>query len=238
MEVVVEENHEAMSRIAAEQILNSIRQRKEFVIVAAAGSTPTRTYGMLGEEYRRSPELFAALVVIKLDEWCGMAMDDPATCETYMQQHLVGPLGIADDRYVRFDSSTQSPMLECDRVRAEVVQRSPVDLCVLGLGGNGHVGLNEPGDSSQPLAHVARLTEFTCSHVMLKNATVLPTHGMTLGLSEILQAKKILLVVSGSNKRAAVQTLMKEEVTPRFPASYLWQHDNVCVIGDREALQR
>ena len=236
LNLVIEDTHEDMSRVAVDRILAGLRESGRFVMVAAAGTTPTRTYELLGEQYQQTPDWFVDMVVIKLDEWCGLAMDAPETCDTYMRKHVVQPLGISRDCYIAFDSNASSSQAECQRVQTEIARRGPVDLCVLGLGVNGHLGLNEPSDDWQLPSHVATLDESTRSHPMLSRATCRPTQGMTVGMEGIMQSKQIILLVSGARKKKPFHSFLTSKLTPRFPATYIREHNNLLVICNREAL--
>jgi galactosamine-6-phosphate isomerase len=131
---------EAMSRRAAEMIIEELRRKPDLLLCAAAGSTPTGCYALLAEARRRDVQAFERLRVLKLDEWGGLPVDDPATCEAYLRRHLTEPLEISEDRYVTFDGNAPDPRQECERVRKRLAGQSPIDLCLLGLGVNGHLG--------------------------------------------------------------------------------------------------
>ena len=108
---------------------------------------------------------------LKLDEWGGLAMDDPATCEHQLQSTLIAPLA-ATDRYVAFNSRPQDRASECARIAAWLAANGPIDVCVLGLGRNGHLGFNEPDDALTPHAHIAELAESSMTHAMLKQSKI------------------------------------------------------------------
>ncbi len=235
MQIVVANNYDAMSRQAAERIAAAASQRPDLLLAAASGMTPTGSYERLSELHRQRPGLLDRLRVIKLDEWGGLAMNDPASCEMYLAHHLLGPLTISRDRFLSFQSDTQEPDTECARIRAALDSCGPIDLCVLGLGANGHVGFNEPADLLQPFAHVARLSESSLSHPMLAPARTLPHCGLTLGMAEIFGAREILLLVSGRHKAAPLQRLLSRRITTHFPASLLWLHSQVTCLCDADA---
>jgi galactosamine-6-phosphate isomerase len=228
---------EEMSRRAAEMILAELRRKPDLLLCAAAGSTPTRCYAWLAEARRRDAQAFSRLRVLKLDEWSGLPVDDPATCETYLRRHLIEPLGISEDRYVTFDSNAPDPQQECERVRARLAEQGPIDLCLLGLGVNGHLGLNEPAEALQPFMHVTALADSSRQHAMLKVAARRPEYGMTLGLAEILAARKVMLLVSGASKREPLARLRIRQISTVFPASLLWLHGDVTCFYDNDATQ-
>jgi galactosamine-6-phosphate isomerase len=234
VEFVTGRDCEAMSRRAAAVVERAARETPGLVLCAATGASPTRTYEMLGEAARREPSLFTWVRVVKLDEWGGLPPSHPSTCETYLRRHLLGPLRVPDARYVGFRSDEPDPQGECDRVGGEL-SRMRIDLCVLGLGVNGHLGFNEPGDWLLPHAHVAPLSAESQSHPMVRDAGVRVRYGLTLGMADILGARKVLLLVSGAHKRGPLRKLKREEVSTHFPASFLWLHPDATCVCDAEA---
>jgi galactosamine-6-phosphate isomerase len=155
-----------------------------------------------------------------------------------LRQKLLSPLRLGPDRFVGFRTDASEPETECRRISRWLVANGPIDICILGLGYNGHVAMNEPSSAGIPRAHVAKLALISRNHAMLKGLARKPTYGLTLGLGEILQSRKILLLVSGKQKRTALRRLMTPEVTPRFPASFLWLHPDATVFCDREAADK
>ncbi len=224
-----------LSKHAAELIQDALRRKPDLLLCAATGDTPTGTYQTLAEKYRESPAAFESCRVLKLDEWGGIEMDDPGSCESYLQEQLIRPLRIEPHRYFGFQNNAIDSHEECERVGRWISGAGPMDLCVLGLGTNGHIALNEPDVFLRPTAHVAELSESTMQHPMLTHARQRPTHGLTLGLAEILASRQILLLVSGASKRAALQRLLTREITTEFPASFLWLHRNWTLLCDKEA---
>ena len=114
-------------------------------------------------------------------------------------------------------------------------KEGPIDICVLGLGANGHLALNEPAEQLQPFVHVARLTAESCQHPMLAESAARPSYGLTIGMADILQSRKVLLLVSGVHKREQFQRLLSRQVSTQFPASFLWLHPDVTCLCDRDA---
>ncbi len=227
-------DYETMSRRAADWLIERLRAKPNALFCAASGSTPDRAYQLFVEHRRTEPTLFSQLRLIKLDEWGGLPMSDPSTCETHLRRVLVVPLGLAE-RYFSFDSVAPGEE-ECDRIADCLCRQRPIDACVLGLGLNGHLGFNEPGETLQPHAHVAKLSETSLTHVMLDQSRSRPSYGITLGMADLLQSSEILLLVSGAAKRAALRRLLSEEISTQFPASFLHLHPNVSLLCDAAAL--
>lgn len=233
-----------MSQSAADSILEAIRRTPSLLICAATGATPTRTYGLLAERYTRSPELFRRVRIIKLDEWCGLKADDPASCEKYLQQHLVQPLKISADRYIAFKCDPKNPQTECERIASALARKGPIDLAILGIGNNGHIGFNEPHGAIVAHAHVSELALESRQHAMLSKSTVdnpqeIVRYGLTLGMSDLLQARQVIILANGTNKRKPLQRMLDTSASgPASPASFLWHHHaNAVCICDQVATQ-
>jgi galactosamine-6-phosphate isomerase len=235
MRAMVAENFEAMSQAAADLIVAELKRRPGLLLCASAGSTPTGTYARLATRCARQPGLFDRLRVLQIDEWCGLERDHPATYEADLQIKLLGPLRIASARFAGFRTDASDPRRECDRIARWLEANGPIDVCVLGLGSNGHVAMNEPAAALVPHTHVAKLTESSLRHPILKNLARKPRHGLTLGLGDILRSRKILLLVSGRPKRDILRRLLKPQITTRLPASVLWLHPDVTVLADKGA---
>jgi galactosamine-6-phosphate isomerase len=224
-------DNEVMSATAAAWLEERVRVDPELLMCLATGATPTRTYELLA---RRPKKIFSRARVLKLDEWGGIPLESDATCETFLRRTIVEPLRL-EKRYVGFQSEPTEPNEECQRIAGWLRDNGPIDVCVLGLGLNGHLGFNEPADWLQPNAHVATLSAESLSHSMLSALEKKPTYGLTLGIADILQSREILLLVSGAAKAKAMRQLFEEEVTTRFPASFLWLHPNVTIMCDKAA---
>jgi galactosamine-6-phosphate isomerase len=227
-------DHEAMSRQAADWLVDRLRERPDALLCLATGATPTRTYAMLADRGCAEPKLFESARIIKLDEWGGLAMDDPASCEQHLRRSLIDPLGL-HERYVGFNSQAADPEAEGERIAGWLEKNGPIDVCVLGLGVNGHIGFNEPGEFLQPHSHVAKLSASSMGHAMVASSKHRPTHGLTLGMADLLQARHVLLLVSGEGKRAALSRLLEGRIATDFPASIIALLPDVRVMCDRAA---
>ena len=235
LRIEVADTYESMSRTASECILTRLRQNPDLLLCVSAGGTPIKTYQNLVSRAARQPQLFSRLRILQIDEWAGLAPAHPATCESDLRRNLIGPLGVRGDRFIGFHSNAPDRRAECVRISKWLAENGPIDICLLGLGTNGHVAMNEPASISIPHAHVARLAETSRHHALLKDLTRKPRHGLTLGMGEILSSKTILLLVSGPIKRIALKRLIRPQVTTRFPASLLWLHPDAIVLCDKAA---
>jgi galactosamine-6-phosphate isomerase len=228
---------ESLSQNAAQRIVSALARKPDLLLCPASGFTPVRTYALLAAHAAKNPGVFRSLRLIKLDEWGGLDLDNPGTCEAQIKNFVMTPLGVTADRALSFASNAADPAAECDRIRRRLTSEGPIDLCILGLGMNGHIAMNEPASSLRADAHVASLTESTLRHPMLANSRSKPLYGLTLGMAEILNSREILLLVSGAAKREPLKTLLTGEITTAFPASFLWLHPNWTLLCDRESTE-
>jgi galactosamine-6-phosphate isomerase len=146
------------------------------------------------------------------------------------------PLSIPDRRFLSFSSDPEDPKAQCLAIRDKLAKEGPIHICILGLGRNGHLGLNEPGEALEPFCHVASLSARSLEHKMIATLEVKPTYGITLGMKEILSSKKILLLVTGEGKKEVYAELMKGKITNKLPASFLWTHAEVDCFVNKQTL--
>lgn len=229
--IYIHPDYEKLSAAAAALIVERIQENPSLVLCLATGSTPTRTYEILAQQPK---SLFSQVRILKLDEWGGIPLNSPATCETYLRQILIHPLGLGG-RYTAFESQPGDPAAECARIARWLQQNGPIDVCVLGLGINGHLGFNEPAAALRPHAHIATLSPESLQHSMVNALPAPPTFGLTLGIEDILDSREILLLVSGESKAAPLATALSTSVGPSYPASYLTKHENTRILCDRAA---
>ena len=236
MDIEIFENHNDLSQHARNIVVRQLREKSDSLLCTSTGNTPVRTYELLVEDYKLDPGLFSQLRIIKLDEWGGVPIDDPQTCESYLQKHLIGPLNIPETRYFSFSSDPLDPDQECKRIQETLVRQVPIDLCILGLGINGHIAFNEPSEYLQPNCHIANLTRKSMQHPMSTGMGKIPTYGLTLGMADILQSRKIIILISGSAKQAITKELLSGKMTTSVPASWLWLHPNVTCLIEENAI--
>ncbi len=231
MRFTVLPDREAPDREAAALIWEAAQAKPDLLICLASGDTPTGTYALLAQE----PEHLASARFIQLDEWAGVGPDDPASCAAYLERTLLGPLAVPPERRIDFCGDAPDAVAECQRVATALEEAGPIDLCILGLGLNGHLALNEPAESFDPFCHVATLAEQSRTHPMLAETVAPVRQGLTLGLGDILRSRRILLLVTGAAKRTPLARLAARRVTPTLPASFLWLHGDTVCLCDRDA---
>ncbi|TMU56508.1 galactosamine-6-phosphate isomerase [Flagellimonas algicola] len=221
-----------MGQQATSLVLDELTNHPKLLLCAATGNSPLPLYQGLALEAKKNPGQFAQLRIIPLDEWIGLPSLD-GTCHAYLQEQLLKPLEISSKQYFAFDPWAKNLEEECSRIQALLGDQGPIDLCILGLGRNGHLGLNEPASVMQPHCHIADLTLESRQHSMLKGSSQKPIKGITLGMEDILASKRIILLVSGKGKEGAKNQFFSKKVNSSCPASFLWKHNNVdCLVAD------
>jgi galactosamine-6-phosphate isomerase len=233
MELRLFETPDQLGEFAASVIIYNIKTTDGLLLCTASGNSTTLTYRTLVENRRQ----FEAntLRILKLDEWGGIPMSHPQSCETYLQENLVQPLGIEEENYISFQSNSEVPADECTRIQEYLEEQGPIDLCIVGIGLNGHVAFNEPADVLQPHCHVQELSERSLSHPMAAGMEVKPSYGLTLGMMDILNSKQLILLISGVNKAEITKEFMTKKITTSLPASLLWLHPNAICLCDKDA---
>jgi galactosamine-6-phosphate isomerase len=235
LEIRLVRDYADMSRRAAKHVLEALRRRPDLLLGAVTGDSPREMYRRLARAWATSPRRFARLRVIAMDEWTGLPRGHEATCEAFVRKEIVGPLRVTRSRWQSWRSDAPDRETEARRVSRWLRREGPLDLCLLGLGRNGHLLMNEPGPAFEPAPHASRLLPSTRRHSMVRSLRPRPRFGYTLGLADILQSREIVLLVSGRHKRAPLRRMLAGRVTTACPASFLWLHPRVTVYCDREA---
>ncbi len=228
-------DYELLSEYAASAVADCIEANPGAMICVASGSTPRLTYERLPRIIDERNTEVGTMRLLKLDEWLDLPRGSAGTCEAQLTTQLVDPLGLRSEQYIAFESDPPDAQEECDRVQMEVRRHGPIDLAVLGLGRNGHLGFNEPAPALIPGCHVALLSPESQEHPMVRGAGAPPSRGITLGIADILRARRILLLANGTEKREQVRRMVDGAVDPTFPASFLALHHAVECCIDEEA---
>lgn len=225
----------ALATAAADLVVALVAERPDAHLCLAAGRTLRPLYAELVRRAGAGECSFAQVRCSQLDEWYGLAPDDPGTCAADLREHLLDPLGIPAEHRLEFDTAAPDPAAECARVAAALAAWGDFDLCLLGLGLNGHLGLNEPSEWLGAGTRVVSLSKSTQRHAMLAHLPQPPRQGLTLGLSDLQRASRVLLLVTGEAKREALAKLLAGPPSTRFPASLLHWHPACSVLADAAA---
>ena len=240
MKIYVTEDYQAMSRKAANILSAQVILKPNSVLGLATGSTPVGMYKQLVIWYEKGDLDFAAVKTVNLDEYVGLEPTHEQSYHHYMQENLFDHVNINPANTNVPDGLAADPKAECAWYNQVIRQLGGIDLQVLGMGHNGHIGFNEPGNAFELETHVVDLSERTieANARFFASRDDVPRQAMTMGIKSIMMAKKILLMVSGEDKAEAVKRAFTGPVTPQMPASILQLHPYVTLVGDKAALSK
>ncbi|PWT96471.1 MAG: glucosamine-6-phosphate deaminase [Bacteroidetes bacterium] len=237
MKVFVSDSYDEMSKVAAEKAVELLFRIANPLVCIASGDTPTGMYRNFVKMKNSSDSNIANWNFIALDEWVGMNQNDEGSCGNYLFRTLLEPMNKNKDEYTMFDGKAQDLQNECTRVLSFISKKGgKIDLAILGLGVNGHLGLNEPGTSDHHLAHVSQLSDSTKSvgQKYFSSGKEL-TQGITLGLATLMNAKTVFLIVNGAHKKAILNEVINGEISKQIPGTILQKHPNCFIFTDRSA---
>ena len=207
---------EEASQSAASSIVMALEEKPDLALCLATGNSPTRAYELFTASVEKSALGVGQLRLLKLDEWGGLASDDPATCEVYLQRYLVAPLGLRREQLVGFQSDAEDLDGECLRIERHLLDADQIDVCVLGLGVNGHIGFNEPAAELFSRAHIATLSDASLGHSMLRETSVQTSVGLTLGMAEILASRYLIETSDFQLQVVVVESLTQDALELLF----------------------
>ena len=240
MKIYKSKEYKDMSRKSANIISAHVIMKPNCVLGLATGSTPIGTYDQLVEWYNKGDLDFSEVTTVNLDEYKGLPRTNDQSYYYFMHQHLFDRVNIDPERTNVPNGMEPDAEKECGRYEELIRSLGGVDLQLLGLGHNGHIGFNEPGEAFEKETHCVDLTESTieANKRFFASADDVPKQAYTMGIKTIMQAKKILIVVNGENKADIVERAFFGPVTPEVPASILQLHNDVTLVGDEEALAK
>ncbi len=238
MRIYVTEDYQAMSRKVANLLAAQVMIKPDCVLGLATGSTPVGAYQRLVELYRAGDVDFSQVRSINLDEYVGLAPTHDQSYRYFMQSNLFDHVNIDPANTNVPQGLAEDPEAECRRYNQVIHDLGPIDLQLLGMGHNGHIGFNEPSDVFERETHVVDLAQSTiqANARFFASADEVPRQAMTMGVQTIMQARKVLVAVSGKDKAEIVKKAFTGPVTPQVPASILQMHPDVVLVGDKAAL--
>jgi len=229
-------DYEAMSEAAAALVVLRLREKPSTVFMLPTGTTPLGMYRRLVEMYRAGQVSFAGATFFNLDEYLGLVPDHPASYHVYMKEHFYGLIDADPARTFVPDGSAPDPAAECERYEAAMREAGGIEVCVLGIGRNGHIGFNEPGASFLSRTRVVRLSESTRNvNAADFEENRAPQRALTVGMATIFESREVLLLASGTNKARTVAASVEGEISESVPASMLKGHPNAELFLDEDA---
>ena len=237
MRVIVCDNYEELSLRAATLVSSQIILKPDSVLGLATGSTPIGLYNNLVKMYEAGELDFSEITTFNLDEYYHIKKSNPQSYDYFMNEHLFSKINIDRTKTHIPNGETDNPQKECENYENLIKQSGGVDLQILGIGQNGHIGFNEPDACLNSFTHLTNLTENTinANSRFFGEDEEIPTQAITMGISTILKAKKIVLLANGASKNRVVSELLNDEINTSIPATMLKTHPDVVLICDKEA---
>lgn len=238
MKIIRAKDYNDMSRKAANIISAQVIMKPNCVLGLATGSTPIGTYAQLVEWYQKGDLDFSEVTTVNLDEYKGLTRENEQSYYYFMNDNLFSKVNIKLERTFLPDGMEPDSDKACSDYNRIIASVGGVDLQLLGLGHNGHIGFNEPGMAFEAETHCVNLTESTmkANQRFFSSADDVPKQAYTMGIKTIMQAKKILVVVSGEDKASILKEVLTGPITPKVQASVLQLHNDVTIVADEAAL--
>lgn len=237
MKVIIVENYEEISEKAFEVMKDVVSTNPKAVMGLATGSSPIGLYKNMIKDHQANGTSYSECQSFNLDEYVGLPKDHKESYNTFMHENLFKDIDMKEENIHLPYGNTQA---DCDAYE-KLMEDVRVDVQVLGIGGNGHIGFNEPGTSFDELTHIVTLTPQTRednARFFDNDINQVPTHAISMGIATIMKSKKILMVASGANKADAVKAMIEGKPTIDCPASVLQNHKDVVVILDKAAASK
>ncbi len=237
MRIIICDNYEEMSKKAAILVASQVNMKPDCVLGLATGSTPEGMYQKLIEMYNNNEVDFSSVVSFNLDEYYPITKSNVKSYDYFMRKKLFSHINIPAENINIPNGDADDAEAECDEYERLIDMRGGIDLQILGIGQNGHIGFNEPDIILHSRTHKTELTESTinANSRFFDSPDDVPKSALTMGIATILKSKKILLLASGKNKHDAINKLVSGTITTACPATMLNIHNDLVIICDKEA---
>ena len=225
-------SYDEMSNVAAHIFTEQLQAKPASILGLATGGSPVGMYKELVKRQQAGDISFKEVTTFNLDEYVDLEQNSPASYWTFMHENLFNHVDINEEKIHLPNGKATDLEAECVAYDAQIAEAGGIDLQLLGIGVNGHIGFNEPGTSFDSLTNIVELTESTRTEnaIYFDNPEAVPTHAITMGIQSIMNARAIVLIAFGEKKLEAIEKLKGGEVTEAFPASRLLNHPNVTII--------
>ena len=231
----------AVAQALARYVAGALKTEPALVLGLPTGRTPIPLYRELARMHRAGRADFSRATTFNLDEFLGLDARDPRSYRAFMQRHLFDHVNLQPRRIHFLNGSARDVARECDRYERAIDRAGGIDLQLLGLGTNGHIGFNEPGRALYARTHCARLKPVSRranAPLFGNRLAAVPREALSVGMATILHAKRIVLLATGATKARCVERMINGALTPRLPASLLQLHQNAEVWLDRRAARK
>ena len=240
MRIIEVRDREEAGNIAAKMIIDLIKKKPDATLGLATGSSPETTYSHLVKAYEAGEISFSKVRTVNLDEYVGVDETHPQSYRFFMEEKLFSKVNICKESTHLPSGLAENLRAECERYDRVISDLSPIDIQLLGIGHNGHIGFNEPSDFFTESTHVVDLSSSTieANSRFFKTESDVPKRAITMGIGQIMSAKRIILLAFGKEKSDILRAALIGDVTPNCPASVLQHHPNLTVIADTYALAK
>lgn len=237
MRVIICENYEELSIKAAQIVASQVTLKPDSVLGLATGSTPEGMYAQLADMNKRGELDFSDITTFNLDEYYPISDDNDQSYHYFMQKHLFSKVNVKPENIHILDGTTDDPEKECAAYDAAIKNAGGIDLQILGIGKNGHIGFNEPETNLNAKTHLTSLTSSTikANSRFFKSEDEVPKAALTMGIRSILLSRKVVLLASGAGKHEVIKQLLEGGITTHIPATMLNVHQDVTLICDKSA---
>jgi len=237
MKIMVCKTYQELSQAAAEIIAEQINTKPNTVLGLATGSTPIGTYEHLAKMNKEGMVDFSEVITFNLDEYVGLSIDHPCSYHRFMYDYLFKHVNIREENTHILDGEALSLEDECKAYEEMIAKAGGIDLQLLGVGHNGHIGFNEPGTPFESVTHVVELTQSTiqANSRFFNSPDEVPRRAVSMGIKTIMHARKILFIASGKEKAGIISKALKGPVTTEVPSSVLQLHPDITVVLDEDA---
>lgn len=239
IKLIVKKNYEEVSEEAFKVMKQVIADKEDAILGLATGSTPIGLYKKMIEDHKKNGTSYAKIRTVNLDEYVGLGKESDQSYVYFMHDNLFDHIDIKEENVNLPNGKAADLEKECARYTA-LLDSMQQDIQLLGIGANGHIGFNEPGTPFDSTTNIVKLKDKTRQDNARFFASIdeVPTHAITMGIKNVMNAKKILLVANGKNKADAIKAMIEGEVTEECPASILQRHNDVVVIVDEDAASK
>jgi glucosamine-6-phosphate deaminase len=237
MEIIIQPDSQQASRIAARIVARVVREKARPVLGFATGNTPLQVYKDLIRMHREEGLDFSRATTFNLDEYVGLAADHPSSCRAFMEQHLFGHINVPGENVHIPDGMAKDIPAFCRRYEEDIKAAGGIDVQVLGIGTDGHIGFNEPSSSLASRTRIKTLTDQTRKDnaVFFGGEENVPFHSISMGVGTIMDSRMCLLLAFGKKKAGAIAATCEGPITAMVPASVLQMHPQAIIIVDRDA---
>jgi glucosamine-6-phosphate deaminase len=235
--VTIYKDDRVLARTLADQVAQAVAKKPDLVLGLPTGRTPIKLYHELGALHARGVADFSRVTTFNLDEFLGIGPDHPGSYRAFMQEHLFSRINVPGDRINILNGVAADPAAECARYERAIADAGGIDLQLLGIGTNGHIGFNEPARELAGKTHrvVLKASTRRSNAALFGGTDAVPREALSMGMATILRARRIILIATGKSKAGCVQRMLNGVITTRMPASFLQLHRDVQLVLDEPA---